>query len=127
MTERTDPELWERIKRKVTAGDKGGNPGQWSARKAQMSVREYKEQGGGYKGSKIMSNPLTKWTRENWRTKSGGKSSETGERYLPSKAIENLTDKEYQETSKVKRKAMAEGQQFSKQPKKIAEIVKKYR
>ena len=126
MTERTDPELWERIKRRITAGDKGGKSGQWSARKAQMSVLEYKKEGGGYKGGKV-NNSLTKWTKENWRTKSGMKSSETGERYLPSKAIENLSTKEYQETSRLKRKAMKEAQQFSKQPEKIAEKVKKYR
>ena len=40
--------LFERIK----AGSKGGNPGQWSARKAQMLAREYKAAGGGYKTKK---------------------------------------------------------------------------
>ena len=127
MTERDNPSLWERIKLKITSGSKGGNPGQWSARKAQMAVREYKSQGGGYKGSKMMNNSLTKWTNQDWRTKSGKKSSETGERYLPSKAIENLSSKEYAETSRLKRKAMKEGEQFSKQPKKIAEKTKVYR
>jgi hypothetical protein len=127
MTERDNPSLWERIKLKITSGSKGGNPGQWSARKAQMAVREYKSQGGGYKGSKMMNNSLTKWTNQDWRTKSGKKSSETGERYLPSKAIENLSNKEYAETSRLKRKAMKEGDQFSKHPKKIAEKVKEFR
>lgn len=37
--------LFERIK----AGTKGGDPGEWSARKAQMLAREYKAKGGGYK------------------------------------------------------------------------------
>jgi hypothetical protein len=37
--------LFERIK----AGSKGGNPGQWSARKAQMLAKQYKDKGGGYK------------------------------------------------------------------------------
>jgi len=37
--------LFERIK----AGGKGGNPGQWSARKAQMLAKQYKAKGGGYK------------------------------------------------------------------------------
>jgi hypothetical protein len=37
--------LFERIK----AGDKGGKPGQWSARKAQMLALQYKKAGGGYK------------------------------------------------------------------------------
>jgi hypothetical protein len=37
--------LFERIK----AGTKGGDPGEWSARKAQMLAKEYKAKGGGYK------------------------------------------------------------------------------
>lgn len=45
---RTDPMLWERVKSEITAGDKGGDAGEWSARKAQMSVSEYKRRGGGY-------------------------------------------------------------------------------
>jgi len=127
MTERTDQDLWERIKKRITAGDKGGNSGQWSARKAQMAVREYKSEGGGYKGSKMMNNSLTKWTKQNWTTKSGQKSSETGERYLPSEAIKHLTNKEYQQTSRLKRKDMKEGHQFSKQPKNISDKIKRYR
>ena len=38
----------KRIFEKVKAGGKGGKPGQWSARKAQMVAREYKAKGGGY-------------------------------------------------------------------------------
>lgn len=45
---RTDPDLWEAVKAEVTAGDKGGEPGQWSARKAQMAVQFYKGRSGGY-------------------------------------------------------------------------------
>ena len=48
----TKPELRERIKDRVMAGSKGGKPGQWSARKAQLVASEYKEAGGGYKGGK---------------------------------------------------------------------------
>ena len=44
----TKPELRERIKKRITAGSKGGKPGQWSARKAQMVASEYKKEGGGY-------------------------------------------------------------------------------
>jgi hypothetical protein len=127
MTQRDDPDLWERVKRKITAGDKGGNAGQWSARKAQMAVLEYKKEGGGYKGTKMMNNSLVKWTKEKWQTKSGNKSRDTGERYLPTKAIESLSNKEYQESSRLKRKDMKEGHQFSKQPENIADKVKKYR
>lgn len=44
----TKPELRKRLFRKILRGGKGGRPGQWSARKAQMLAREYKAAGGGY-------------------------------------------------------------------------------
>ena len=46
---KTQPEKWERIKAQVKASGKGGSPGQWSARKAQMLAKEYKAKGGGYR------------------------------------------------------------------------------
>lgn len=45
----TKPGLRKRIFERIKAGSKGGKPGQWSARKAQMMAKEYKAQGGGYK------------------------------------------------------------------------------
>ena len=45
----TKPVLRKRLFEKIKAGDKGGSPGQWSARKAQMLAKEYKASGGGYK------------------------------------------------------------------------------
>ena len=45
----TKPELRKRIFERIKAGSKGGKPGQWSARKAQMLAKEYKDAGGGYK------------------------------------------------------------------------------
>jgi hypothetical protein len=47
---------------------------------------------------------LKSWTKQKWRTKSGKKSSETGERYLPSAAIKALTPAEYAATSRAKKK-----------------------
>jgi hypothetical protein len=44
----TKPSLRKRIFNKVKAGGKGGSPGQWSARKAQMVAKQYKDAGGGY-------------------------------------------------------------------------------
>ncbi len=44
----TKPELREKIKAEVREGDKGGRPGQWSARKSQLLVHEYEKRGGGY-------------------------------------------------------------------------------
>ena len=127
-TKRTDEALWERIKKKVTAMETAGTAsGQWSARKAQMAVKLYKEAGGGYVGKKSASNALVKWTKEDWTTKSGKPSSKTGERYLPRKAIEALSTKEYKKTTTAKRKATAQGKQFSKQPKDIAEKTNDYR
>ena len=70
---------------------------------------------------------LKAWIKQKWRTKSGKKSSVTGERYLPEKAIIALSDSEYKLTSKLKRKTMKKGKQFSKQPKHIANKIKKYR
>jgi hypothetical protein len=46
------PELREGIKDRVMAGSKGGKPGQWSARKAQLVAQQYEKAGGGYKGGK---------------------------------------------------------------------------
>jgi len=70
---------------------------------------------------------LKKWGEQRWRTKSGKPSSKTGERYLPEKAIKALTASEYSRTSAAKRKGKAAGKQFVKQPKGIANKVRKYR
>ena len=45
----TKPEMRKRLFERIKAGGKGGKPGQWSARKAQMLAKEYKASGGGYK------------------------------------------------------------------------------
>ena len=45
----TKPGLRKSIFNRINAGSKGGKPGQWSARKAQMMAKEYKAKGGGYK------------------------------------------------------------------------------
>ena len=68
---------------------------------------------------------LKKWTKQEWGTKSGkpstqGKSA-TGERYLPKKAREALSAKEYAATTKKKRADTKAGKQHSKQPKRIAQ------
>ena len=63
---------------------------------------------------------LVKWTREDWGTKSGKKSSDTGERYLDEKSRNALTPQEYAATTRKKREDTKKGKQFSPQPKKIA-------
>ena len=45
----TKPTMRKNLFNKIKAGGKGGKPGQWSARKAQMLAKQYKSKGGGYK------------------------------------------------------------------------------
>ncbi len=63
---------------------------------------------------------LKDWGDQKWRTKSGKRSSDTGERYLPSAAIKSLSPAEYAATTLAKRKGKKAGKQFVAQPKKIA-------
>ena len=70
---------------------------------------------------------LRSWTKQKWRTKSGKKSSITGERYLPSAAIRSLSAAEYAATTRAKRQGTKKGKQFVKQPKGIAKKTAKYR
>ncbi|GGB34378.1 hypothetical protein GCM10011380_24800 [Sphingomonas metalli] len=118
--ERSDPALWDKVKAEITAGAKGGRKGEWSARKAQMAVTEYKKRGGGYRGEKAEDNSLHQWTEEDWGTKSGAKSGDTHERYLPKKAREALSDAEYKRTTAKKRADSRKGKQFSAQPDDVA-------
>jgi len=74
---------------------------------------------------------LKKWTKEKWGTKSGKPSTQgkkaTGERYLPKKARDALSKKEYAATSRKKRADTKKGKQHSKQPRKIAKKTARYR
>jgi len=66
----TKPELRERLKNKIKSGTSGGQAGQWSARKAQMLAKAYKEGGGGYKGGKTeKQESLSRWGDQKWMTK----------------------------------------------------------
>ena len=128
----TDNALRERIKKRVMASAKGGKAGQWSARKAQLVAQEYEKAGGGYTGGKTKAQKsLSKWTGEEWGTKSGKPSTQgpkaTGERYLPKKAREALSPQEYAATTRAKREATKAGKQVSRQPKKIAQKTARYR
>ena len=70
---------------------------------------------------------LKSWTKQKWRTKSGKKSSETGERYLPTAAIKSLSAQEYAATTRAKREGTRAGKQFVKQPKKIQKKTAQFR
>ena len=110
---RTNPELWETVKAEVTAGEKGGHAGQWSARKAQFAVQEYKRRGGGYEGGKKKDNSLKQWTDEEWQTADGSteaRGEDGTDRYLPKKAWEELSDEEKEKTRAKKKDASRKGQ-----------------
>ncbi len=129
---RTDEGKWKRIVASVKASGKGGDPGQWSARKAQLASQQYKKSGGGYRGPKTKAQKsLSKWTDEEWGTKSGKPSTQgpkaTGERYLPKKARQALTSSEYAATTKAKREGTRQGKQFVKQPAAIAKKTARFR
>lgn len=70
---------------------------------------------------------LKAWTEQKWQTKSGKRSSDTGERYLPKAAIEALSPAEYAATTKAKRAGKAKGKQFVKQPSSIAAKTSRFR
>ena len=120
---RKNPKLWEKCKQEVLASSKGGKVGQWSARKAQLAVKLYKDRGGAYIGQKRGDNDLKKWTREDW----GYVGKDNKSRYLPKKARAALTRGEKAATSRAKNKGTASGKQFVKQPRKIASKTAKYR
>ena len=108
----SEPELRERLKEEIKAGDRGGRPGQWSARKSELLTREYEKQGGGYKTSRdelaASQKHLKDWEREEWETAEGSGTARRGDetkRYLPKAAWEKLTPKERKETDAKKRSA----------------------
>ena len=123
----TKPELRERLKKKVMSSSKGGDSGEWSARKAQLLAAEYKKAGGGYSGAKKDSQKsLSKWTKQEWTT-SDGKPSEGKKRYLPKAAWGSLSTAEKAATNKAKATGDKAGKQMVKQPKKVADKTAAYR
>jgi len=111
----TKPELRDRIKAEITEGDKGGKPGQWSARKAQMVAHEYEKQGGGYKQAPDeQQKSLKQWGDEHWKTEDGEKADRPGgtTRYLPEKAWESLSKEEKAATNRKKQEGSKKGKQF---------------
>ncbi len=124
--EKTNPSKWKAIVSKVKAGTKGGDPGEWSARKAQLATQEYKKSGGGYKGPKSSDNSLAKWTDQKWRTSDGTPSKGT-KRYLPDKAWGSLSAGEKAATNRAKAAGNKAGKQFVAQPKSIAKKTSRYR
>ncbi len=111
----TRPDLREQIKAEVMAGDKGGKPGQWSARKAQIVAHEYEARGGGYKHERTETQEhLHEWTAEHWQTSDGKPAERDGgtTRYLPAEAWDKLTPAQKKATNAKKVEGSKEGKQF---------------
>jgi hypothetical protein len=113
----TKPELRRKIKQEIMESDKGGKPGQWSARKSQLLVQEYEKRGGGYQGEKDeAARSLEEWTEQNWQTQEGdGKARKNNKtkRYLPQKVWERLSEEEKQEVEENKQSASQQGEQYA--------------
>jgi hypothetical protein len=123
---KTNPSLWSKVVSDVKSSSKGGDSGEWSARKAQLAVQKYKASGGGYEGPKKADNSLAKWTDQKWRT-NDSTPSEGKKRYLPDKAWSTLSPGEKAATNKAKAEGNKTGKQFVAQPKSIAKKVAKFR
>ncbi|MFI7078895.1 DUF5872 domain-containing protein [Micromonospora sp. NPDC049903] len=116
MARYTKPELREQIKAEIMASDRGGRPGQWSARKSQLLTKEYERRGGGFLGPKdSRQRSLERWGAEKWQTSTGSTRARKGDetaRYLPKKAWEKLSDEQKRDTDTKKRRASRTGRQF---------------
>jgi len=124
---RTNEKLWKQVVADVKASSKGGDAGEWSARKAQLAGKLYKDKGGSYKGPKTEAQKaMSKWTKEEWTT-SSGKPSEGKRRYLPKAAWSSLSASEKAATNRAKAAGAKQGKHFVAQPKKVAEKTAKYR
>lgn len=114
----THPELRERLKRKIIAGSSGGNPGQWSARKAQMLAVAYKGAGGGYGAPKSQAQASLKtWGKQDWKTRDGKPAIRTDRegnsvtaRYLPAAKWSKLSEAAAIATDRKKREGSKDGQ-----------------
>lgn len=112
----TDPDLRREVKEEIKQSDKGGKPGQWSARKSQFLVQEYEKRGGGYKQDKQdkAAKSLEEWSEQDWQTEAGkaqARQVQVTERYLPKEAWDKLTKTERQEAERTKAKASKQGKQ----------------
>ena len=125
----TQPELREKIKDELMAGDKGGKPGQWSARKSQLLVHEYEAQGGDYLSDERTESQksLHEWTEEDWQTSDGKvaiRGDDVTERYLPRAAWDKLTDAEKKAANLKKEAGTAEGEQTVEWTDAVARVMK---
>jgi hypothetical protein len=128
----TEPELRARLKEEIKAGDRGGRPGQWSARKSQLLATEYEKAGGGYQheGRRTETQQhLEEWTKQDWHTADGDADARTGDgtaRYLPDAAWQLLSPEEREATDTRKKQGGTQhvaNTEAAKQARKAAELI----
>lgn len=113
----TKPDLRRQLKQDIKESDKGGKPGQWSARKSQMLVQAYEKEGGGYRKDHKdeAAQSLEEWTAQNWQTKEGeGDAQQDGlmKRYLPEAVWDRLSGQEQKAAERTKQSGDAQGEQY---------------
>lgn len=115
----TQPDLRRQIKDELMASDKGGDPGEWSARKSQMLVQEYERQDGGYKTDEShkdeAARSLESWTAEEWQTRDGKaatRKDDMTKRYLPRKVWVMLTSAQARQAEQSKVRKSEDGEQY---------------
>jgi hypothetical protein len=127
----TKPALRENIKNRILRGGKGGRPGQWSARKAQLLALAYRKAGGGYRTGRPSraQRSLRKWTKQRWRTSDGGPAQRGGRmrRYLPDAVWKRLTPAQRAATNRKKLQGDKKGKQFVRNTETVGNIAKRYR
>ncbi len=124
----TEPQLRRDIKDEIMAGDKGGDPGQWSARKSQLLVHEYEKRGGGYKNDKkdAAAKSLEDWSKQAWQTRDGSANADRKDgmhRYLPEDAWALLLEADQQEAEQSKAKADDKDEQFADWPEAVRHVM----
>ncbi|SCE77966.1 hypothetical protein [Micromonospora mirobrigensis] len=116
MARYTKPELREELKEEIKASDRGGRPGQWSARKSQLLTNEYQKRGGGYQGPRDeRQQSLRQWGEQKWQTRKGTTRARHGgetDRYLPEQAWQELTPEQRRATDARKRRESKSGKQY---------------
>jgi hypothetical protein len=120
----TDPTLRWRLKEAIQASGKGGNEGEWSARKAQLLTQEYERRGGGYTDDdrSASQQSLEDWTDQDWQTKEGSADADSEDgmgRYLPEEAWALLTDDARREAEKTKQQVDDDGGQIADWPDRV--------
>jgi len=121
----TKPQMRDRIKAEIYCSDKGGDPGEWSARKAQLTVQRYEAEGGGYKDEGQFTDSqkdLMVWTEQDWEY-GGGEEA----RYLPKDFWEELSEEEKERVNETKEQGSEEGKQFVSLPDEIQERFAEWR